>query len=432
MSCSTNVGGLPPLLSLFALQDTSFVQDLKDLSTLIIVAVAALLALIFRSEITKLVTWISTLRRIAAKTKQGYSLDAEAAQPEIRPEGTETQQAQKAIELQSGEHSERTRAPESKPNWIAALFEKRYDDAVAALQEDLKRENDALERVRIRSWIGFVLFEKKQEEGAEYFERLIAENLTSLVPYQFMAMALQAADLNEESIKVADRGLSRLPSNLELTRLKADGLVALGRFDDAVAVLTGAIQNDPKNSDLYLLVANVLLKKGARDDAKAWLRSGLRVSPRDEALLSKSGSVAAEDGHREEALLRYSVLVEVRSENPDYLALQGNAYFALGLQSMALRAYKKADALAKGKAGWIQANIGNLLKNQGLFSEGIDYLKRAVDIDPGSKYAHERLAVAMTQQEEEEKKASAILQAVRLSPALQASSTPQLPKPIAS
>ena len=67
MSCSTNVGGLPPLLSLFALQDTSFVQDLKDLSTLIIVAVAALLALIFRSEITKLVTWISTLRRIAAK-----------------------------------------------------------------------------------------------------------------------------------------------------------------------------------------------------------------------------------------------------------------------------------------------------------------------------------------------------------------------------
>jgi tetratricopeptide (TPR) repeat protein len=74
-----------------------------------------------------------------------------------------------------------------------------------------------------------------------------------------------------------------------------------------------------------------------------------------------------------------------------------------------LNAYKEASKLAEDKQGWILANIGNILKNQGFYAESIKYLQRALELESESQYAHKRLAEAQQLEEDETKKLESLL-----------------------
>jgi tetratricopeptide (TPR) repeat protein len=103
------------------------------------------------------------------------------------------------------------------------------------------------------------------------------------------------------------------------------------------------------------------------------------------------------------ALVPYNKLLDHDPDNVEHLTRRANLYLQLGLNDSAMSSYKRASEIAKHKEAWILANIGNLYVNRGLFSDGAEFLKKALDLDAQDDYAHRRLSTALEQQKEEKK-----------------------------
>ena len=96
-------------------------------------------------------------------------------------------------------------------------------------------------------------------------------------------------------------------------------------------------------------------------------------------------------------------LTQLAPSDQQYWTLLGNQYLQLEFNDFALKAYKKGNELAAEKEGWIISNIGNIMKNQGFYSEAVSFLKSSLILNPDSQYAHERLAQALEAAEKQEK-----------------------------
>ena len=140
-----------------------------------------------------------------------------------------------------------------------------------------------------------------------------------------------------------------------------------------------------------------------------WFSRGFEATHAAEQILKEYARFLVDHNESAGAALRYSQLVERFPGNAEYRTLLGNTYLTLGLHDHALQEYQRANDLANGSQGWILANIGNLFNNLGLHGEAITYFNRALEKEPNSEYAHERLAQAQKRSREEVEKVSELL-----------------------
>jgi tetratricopeptide (TPR) repeat protein len=114
-------------------------------------------------------------------------------------------------------------------------------------------------------------------------------------------------------------------------------------------------------------------------------------------------SVANELGIHKIALFFFDKLSKIEPDNVTYLGYLGNSCLNLNFNDLALSAYKKASDIANDSQEWILSNIGNLLKNRGFYSEGIKYLRKALELNDSSEYALDRLSTSLKFKEDESK-----------------------------
>jgi len=162
---------------------------------------------------------------------------------------------------------------------------------------------------------------------------------------------------------------------------------------------------------LYTRLAAVLEENGEPETFEEVLKAGIRENPRDHGIRDRYATFLWEQGRNEEAVAQFRELVSLDRKASRYWAMLGNAYLNLGLHGSALESYERADELAEGREAWILGNIGNLYSGRGLYAKATEYLRRAVDLDPTSEYAQDRLAKAITARGEEGKKAEEAEQA---------------------
>ena len=373
-----------------------------------VVAVGILLFL-FRAEIRKLVDWVVRFKRIA-KSKEGYSLEG-ASEPEKAPQPVvdgerEAVAAADAISTSSSE-------PGAMDTWLKAYSENRFDEAVSLLEAEYQRATDVEEKSSFKSLIGRVKFEQNSAAGIAYFENLIREDPTRAEPYDWWALAYLRWSLPEKCLAVIDRGLAAAHGKARLLDTKSDCLLALGRIDDAIEAASQGVQEDASYVRNYSNLARLHLKKGDKETARAWYLRALDASEGNESVLAEYATFLADNNYMAETILRYQDLMNRDPKNSRYRSLAGNAYLMAGLNSRALGAYQKANELAEEKEGWILANIGNALHNRGFHAEAIKYLRRALELDPASQYAHERLAQAQQGDADEDKKTESLLDEAR-------------------
>lgn len=125
--------------------------------------------------------------------------------------------------------------------------------------------------------------------------------------------------------------------------------------------------------------------------AREILVKGLEHDPNDEDLLYACAQLLYSNFDKTESLYLYNRLIKLHPDNQTYITLRGNTYLDLKLNALAMREYKHAHFIDP-EAAWINSNIGNLYKNRGLYYDGIEYLTKAVEFNPESQYAHERLS----------------------------------------
>lgn len=298
-------------------------------------------------------------------------------------------------------------------SWRRAYFEdKDHAEAIILLEEEIE-EADEEDKRHLELWLGKVKARIDFEAGVQHLENKIEEEPEDFLGYFYLSWTYEDEDLHEDAIAALDKGLQRATDKPSLLWLKAAHLNRFGDTDEAKTILEELINDSPRYESAYSTLGQILISENEKDRAKDVFKSGLKVLPRNETLLAEYGDLLTDLGENEAALAIYRKLNELHPDSASYLTLLGNVYLNLDLNGLALEAYQKANIIAEEKQAWIWGNIGNIHNNKGFYPQAVGFLKRALQLDPDSEYAADRLSKAIKQDKEEREKADKIIREQR-------------------
>lgn len=289
----------------------------------------------------------------------------------------------------------------TEASWFDAWRVRNYNNAIELLSGEMDSEEDDDAKYDKKCIIGMLKYESDAPSGFRYFDELIKGRDVKAAAYWWMASSLSWSDLHAKALEIFEEGLKSFPGNEDLLSSKATCFRSLGKPEDSINVLKDALIIQPSSARLNEDLVQQFLDRKDIVSAREQLVKALTLLPRNESLWSKFGRLLSEDADNIGAARVFRKLTSLNHKNAGYHCLLGNAYLSLGFPGLALESYRRANELSNGKEGWIVANIGNLLSNQGLHQEAIDKFGEALKIESGSQYTHERLAVAITNRKAE-------------------------------
>lgn len=161
-----------------------------------------------------------------------------------------------------------------------------------------------------------------------------------------------------------------------------------------------------------------LLAKGERKQAIGALHEILKTNPADADARLLLGSILAEDGERSESIAQLTEAVRLRPQSAETRNALGEALNGFGETKTARGAFEKAVALDPAFAQ-AQVNLGLILVQAGEFAAAAKHLDRALQIlghTPDAAYPHYLRAKVNTEQDETQKAAAHLNEAVSLRP----------------
>lgn len=329
-------------------------------------------------------------------------------------ESAASQIAQKSPRAE--EHSESQAIQEDQPESKEKtddIFSTYYNDgiekALSLIEKKIESASDDEEKVRFRTLKGYFKGKENLKEGIDFLDNLINEITTHPLPYIFASLLYQDNDLFDEAVNILDKGLPVVDDKEIILYNKAYALELEGKEIQALEILKELVEKKSRNSNVYLRSVEILERQGEIDEAEIVFQNALKLSPKNESVLYSYGQFLLDKNKNAAALVVFRKLTELFPQNSAYWVYLGNVYLTLELNGLALEAYQKGKELSESEESWIFENIGNIYKNRGFYPQAIKYLKRALELNPDSEYAHDRLATALKNDSEERKKADEIL-----------------------
>jgi predicted O-linked N-acetylglucosamine transferase (SPINDLY family) len=171
--------------------------------------------------------------------------------------------------------------------------------------------------------------------------------------------------------------------------LFADALARHQRGDlpGAEAGYRKILAADPAHVGALQHLGIVHAQRGRFADAEEALRRALVIKPDDPDILYNFGLTLQQLGRHAEAVACYLKMTAV----PEVLVNFGNAYRALGRFDDAVSAYEKALSAAPNDVATL-INLAELLLERGRIAAPIQYLRRAVELQPKVLAPHHALA----------------------------------------
>ena len=234
-------------------------------------------------------------------------------------------------------------------DWTESLYlDKDYDAAIKKLNRKIKSTKDIDDKVRLKGYLSYAIYEKDPINGKLQYKKLIEDFPTHNLAYLAYAYQLQWNHLYLKAIEIIDQGLIKCQRKVSLTNLKVDCLWEANQKDNAIAFLLDSMKtiSDPS---LNLKLVSLFLKKEQKTEALEYLYKSYQDYPSDEGLLAQFAKLSFELGHKDLSVLLYKELLIKDQNNSEYWGLLGNSYLDLKLYSVALSAYEKANEIAKEK-----------------------------------------------------------------------------------
>lgn len=204
----------------------------------------------------------------------------------------------------------------------------------------------------------------------------------------------------ELAVAVFEKLVATMPDNLVFLLDLGGALESARHGQDAAAVLQKAIRIDPRNAASWRMLGDVqygLLK----DDpaAQSSFEESLRLYDSSVPAWAGLGLCLERMKQGDEALEAFTRALALRPRYAWAERHRGRVYqFLLDRPSAAEAAYRRALEIDKeDDRAW--ALLGDLLRQQGRFSEAIKALEAAVTLDPGYGWAWDRLVDAFAASE---------------------------------
>jgi tetratricopeptide (TPR) repeat protein len=175
------------------------------------------------------------------------------------------------------------------------------------------------------------------------------------------------------------------------------------KFDEAVSEVNGALHESPYMVPALVLKARLALFAHRADVAKSCLITAITVDPATEEAQFYLGLLYYNQNDFKLAIspLQRAQTLSPKSPMPVfYLAM---THEAVGDATQALDLYQQAESLSSEKSpqsALILLAYGRFLLTQGRTQEGIEKVRRAIQIDPESREAHFELAKELDQEED--------------------------------
>lgn len=191
------------------------------------------------------------------------------------------------------------------------------------------------------------------------------------------------------AVRSYQRGLAVQPENAELLNSLGFALFQQGKSQEAIAALEKAVAVDPKHMKAHNNLALAAIDLDELELAEAHYRESLAIEPQP-AIYNDLGFVLERQGLTEDAVLQYRKALELD-------ATSASAHHNLAASLLQTGDLAEAEdhfraALAQQPSAKSYTGLGVVLAKQGRVDEAIARLNDAIEADPKSPIAHEKLA----------------------------------------
>jgi tetratricopeptide (TPR) repeat protein len=306
------------------------------------------------------------------------------------------------IKKESDESKEKNTETDSE--WISDLLNDNYSEARNKLK--VVMENKTGEDYLIYdAWIAYIDFKENEVLGLDKLLQLANENMESKPVLSIISRFFSWENYYDQALDMVNRALERHDNDTELLVLKSSYLISIDEKEDAIVLLSN--KEFSANPNIAVALSDIY-KDDDLDKAIEVMHSAYIKYPNNKEVAYKYARLLQEKGCNKEALYLLNFLCTENPKSVTYLGYLSNTCLQLNLYDKAMLTLKRANDIAQEKEAWLLHNIGNLLKNKGFYSESEKWLRKGLEIEPSSEYAHDRLSKAIKSQNEEKDKFSAL------------------------
>lgn len=306
------------------------------------------------------------------------------------------------IKKESDESKEKN--TETNSEWLSDLFDDNYSEARKKLK--VAMENKTGEDLLVdNAWMAYIDFKEDEVIGLDKLLQLASDNMESKTVLSIVSRMFSWENYYDQALDMVNRALEKYEDDTGLLVLKSSYLTSIDEKEDAIALLSN--KKFATNPDIAVALSEIY-EDDDLDKAIEVIHPAYIKYPNNKEVVYKYARLLQEKDCNKEALYLLNFLCTGNPKNVTYLGYLSNTCLQLNLYDKAMLTLKKANELAKEKEAWLLHNVGNLLKNKGFYSESEKWLRKGLEIEPSSEYAHDRLSKAIKSQNEEKDKFSAL------------------------
>jgi tetratricopeptide (TPR) repeat protein len=291
--------------------------------------------------------------------------------------------------------------------WLINYFNNNFQEAHKILSILVSNPKEEENKLVNSSYLLFCEFKLYGSVILDKIERLIEEHNENPDIYIYVSQFLYLEDYFIQAKKIIERGLSKFDKNHEMHQLNANCIESTDSLSSAINYLK---ENHNENIELVVSLSHMHEKNGDIVSARKIIHKYYQTEPNNEKLIYRYARISDTLLQNNVSLFLYNKLVVNYLPKDEYWGYLGNTCLNLNLYDRSYISYRKGVELSGNKAGWIISNIGNILNNKGFYSEAIKYLHESLAISNESVYAHDKLAIAIKNQETENTKYSELIE----------------------
>lgn len=277
------------------------------------------------------------------------------------------------------------------------------------------------------------LVENDSVSAQKFVDQAISSNPNDSRLVIFKGDVLLLVGERDDALVAYTKAIALNPSNVSAYIAKANLLTSTGKFDAAKKELDSARKQDPKALSISYSEAVLEFRQGKLPSALASVQQILKTAPEHMPSILLAGAIQSalgstqqaeqhfkkyvernpgnayatrllittllKNGDSQQALKRLTPLLDAGTDDPQVLALAGEAYMQTRDFSKASEFFEKASAVAPNVAA-LKMSLGMSRLAQGDDARGIAELEQAADLDPKSMSASVVLIKAHMQRSE--------------------------------